>query len=198
MGLSMISKLRLLLVLMVVSNSFVDGATGNTTFTKNSASATNGTASFGSLKVGQVKTVAGASALGSELKVFLVSKDIKGNETLVPTESAPPGAVLEYQATYKNLTKNSLTDLQFDLPIPTGTQFQKEGLYPQKAKASSMIAGTVFADMPLTKVVKDAQNKDKVVLVPLADYKILRWSQTELAAGKSMTVKARVIVINNK
>lgn len=194
----MISKLRLLLVLMVVSSSSVYGATGNTTIAKNTASATTSVTSSDSLKVGQVKTIATAATLASELKVFLVSKDAKGVETLLPTESAPPGAILEYQATYKNLTKNSVTELQFDLPIPNGTQFQKEGLYPQKAKASSMVAGTVFADMPLTKVVKDTQNKDKVVLVPLADYKILRWSLAELAAGKSMTVRARVTVINNK
>lgn len=194
----MISKLRLLLVLMVVSSSTVYGATGNTTFATNTASASSAGASLAASKVGQVKNDATVAALASDLKVFLVSKDAKGVETLLPTETAPPGAVLEYQATYKNLTKNSLIDLQFDLPIPNGTQFQKQGLYPQKAKASSMIAGTVFADMPLTKVVKDAQNKDKVVLVPLAEYKILRWSQAELAAGKSITVKARVTVINNQ
>ena len=194
----MISKLRLLLVLMVVSSSSVYGVTGNTSIAKNIASATSSATSLGVLKEGQVKSGATVATLASELKVFLVSKDAKGVETLLPTESAPPGAVLEYQATYTNLTKNVLSDLQFDLPIPNGTQFQKEGLYPQKAKASSMIAGTVFSDMPLTKVVKDAQNKDKVVLVPLADYKILRWSLAELAAGKSMTVKARVTVINNK
>ncbi len=193
----MIFKLRLMLVLIVVSSSSVFGATASTAFVKNTASTTSSVVASGALKAGQTKQVTSAAALKSELKVFLVSKDAKGNESLVTTESAPPGAVLEYQATYTNLTKNSLTDLQFDLPIPNGTQFQKEGLYPQKAKASTMIAGTVFAEMPLTKVVKDAQKKEKVVLVPLAEYKILRWSQAELAAGKSMTVKARVTVINN-
>lgn len=195
----MIFKLRLLLVLIVVNSSSVFGATANTTFAKNTASSASSASSVvaaGVLKVAQTKPVATIATLKSELKVFLVSKDAKGNEKLVPTDSAPPAAVLEYQATYTNLTKNSLTDLQFDLPIPNGTQFQKEGLFPLKAKASSMISGIVFADMPLTKVVKDTQNKDKVVLVPLADYKILRWSLAELAAGKSMTVKARVTVIN--
>ncbi len=136
------------------------------------------------------------ATLSSELTVFLVSKDAKGNESLMPTTSAAPGAVLEYQAVYKNNSKNALKELEFDLPIPNGTELIKDTTFPKKAKASTMVGGTLFADIPLSKVVKDAQNKDKVVVLPMSDYKILRWSSAELAAGQTMLVKARVIVIN--
>ncbi len=170
-------RLLVLLGLLMTSNLLVATSFANTTTDKAVTSIT-------------------VATLSSELKVFLVSKDAQGKESLVPITSAAPGAVLEYQAIYKNNSKNALKELEFDLPIPNSTELIKDTVFPQKAKASTMVGGTLFADIPLSKVVKDAQNKDKVVLLPMSDYKIVRWSSAELAAGQTTLVKARVIVIN--
>ena len=82
-------RLLVLLGLLMTSNLLVATSFANTTTDKAVTSIT-------------------VATLSSELKVFLVSKDAQGKESLVPITSAAPGAVLEYQAIYKNNSKNAI------------------------------------------------------------------------------------------
>lgn len=74
------------------------------------------------------------------------------------------------------------------LPIPAGFEFLPDTARPPPAKAS--VDGRVFEPLPLRRVVKLADGRIKEQLVPLAEYRALRWAIGDLAAG----IVARVLL----
>jgi hypothetical protein len=54
--------------------------------------------------------------------------------------------------------------------------------------------GVKYDAVPLKRQVKDKTGKQVTVLVPVSEYKALRWSLGAINAGKVMTVSARVRV----
>jgi hypothetical protein len=72
------------------------------------------------------------------------------------------------------------------LPIPTNMTFTGEAL-PASAQAST--DGKNYADMPLMRKVND-----KLVKIPLSEYRSLRWNIKLLPAYKSATVALNTTV----
>lgn len=121
-----------------------------------------------------------------ELKAFQIQADKTGKETATEAKQAKPGDVVEYRATYTNASKSTVRGLAATLPIPADMQFTGNAL-PAGAEAST--DGKTFAAMPLKRKVAD-----KVVDVPLAEYRALRWRVADLPAGKGVVVSARTRV----
>lgn len=136
-----------------------------------------------------------AQTIGSELTVMGVVKQADGKEQLSAVIAVKPGDVLQYTATYKNSGKQSAKDMLATLPIPAETVYVASSALPAAAMAS--VDGKVFEPMPLTRKVKQPDGVLLTVPVPLAEYRFVRWTQRELAAGASFTTSARVRVISS-
>lgn len=136
-----------------------------------------------------------AQPLETRLEARKVATAADGRETLVPAESAKPGDVIEYAATYRNAGQSALTGLQATMPIPANTEYLPGSARPASAKAS--VDGRSFADIPLKrKVRRDGREVEEPV--PWREYRYLRWSPGELGGEKSVTYTARVRVVDDR
>lgn len=133
--------------------------------------------------------------LESRLEARKVVTAADGKEALAAAESARPGDVIEYVATYRNTGKGALTGLQATMPIPVNTELLPGSIRPATARAS--LDGRAFADIPLKrKVRRDGREVEEAV--PLREYRYLRWSPGELGGEKSLAFTARVRVIDDR
>ena len=129
------------------------------------------------------------SGLTAMLVTMKVVPLADGKERLVHAVEVRPGEVVQYVATYRNAFAAGIRDLQPALPIPTGMQFVPRSATPQPTHAS--LDGRVFEPIPLTRLVKLADGSVRTQAVPASEYRALRWSLGDLAAGASTNVTAR-------
>ena len=113
-------------------------------------------------------------------------------EALVPAADVRPGDVIEYRVAYENKGDNAVNNLNATLPVPAGTTYVASSVAPDDATAS--LDGATFAALPLKRTLKTPQG-EKVVPVPLREYRFLRWNVKTLAAGATQQVVARVRVL---
>lgn len=125
-------------------------------------------------------------ALKMELTVNQVIKNAEGKVIYSPVRTAPAGTVVQYKAAYTNTINKDINDLIVTLPIPTNMTFTGEAI-PASAQAST--DGKNYADMPLMRKVND-----KLVKIPLSEYRSLRWNIKLLPAYKSATVALNTTV----
>jgi uncharacterized repeat protein (TIGR01451 family) len=121
-------------------------------------------------------------AVQINLELFkVVAKD--GKEALVSAKETKPGEVLEYRATYKNVSKAAVRNLIATLPVPKGMEYQVKTASPAGAEAT--IDNVTFSAIPLI----DTTKKEAI---PTSQYRALRWKVSELGADKSIVVSARM------
>lgn len=138
--------------------------------------------------------VAAPTGLVATLTVQKVVTDPDGKEVLAPADEAKPGELLEYAAVYTNHAKFDLHDVLATVPIPTGTEYVEGHAKPRPVAAS--VDGKHFEPVPLKRVVKRTDGTEEVQLVPLAEYRALRWNIEHIEAGKAATVTARARLVN--
>jgi uncharacterized repeat protein (TIGR01451 family) len=141
-----------------------------------------------SLVLGQV-VLAQSPAVTSNLSAQRVEM-VEGKAVLKPAPQSKPGEVIEYSGTYRNVSAAGVNKLQATVPVPPGTTLIADSSQPAQAQAST--DGTRFAPMPLMRTVKQPHAKERQEVVPLADYRALRWEIGSLAAGSSAVVSLRV------
>lgn len=132
--------------------------------------------------------------LASELQARKVVTAADGKEAFVSAEAAKPGDVLEYTATFRNTGKTTLTKVEATLPIPANAEYIPGSAKPANAKASD--DGKRFGDLPLKRVVK-RNGADVEEIVPVREYRQLRWAPVDLGGEKSASYTARVKVIDD-
>jgi uncharacterized repeat protein (TIGR01451 family) len=136
-----------------------------------------------------------ANDVETRLEAHKVVHAADGKETFAPAGEARPGDVIEYVATYRNITRQPIRNLDGTLPIPQQTEFVQGSQKPAQATAS--LDGTTYAALPLTrKVQRDGRSVDEPV--PARDYRFLRWHADTLGAEKSVAFSARVRVIDDR
>ncbi|PTQ91158.1 DUF11 domain-containing protein [Agitococcus lubricus] len=123
-----------------------------------------------------------AVQINLELFKVVVGKD--GKESLVDSKQTKPGEIVEYRATYKNVSKANVKKLVAKLPVPEGMEYVSKTAKPANAEAT--IDNTNFAPIPLL----GADKKE----IPVKEYKAVRWHVAELAADKSFVVSVRMKV----
>ena len=124
-------------------------------------------------------------AVQINLELFkIVAKD--GKETLVAAKETKPGEILEYRATYKNVSNGSVRNLVATLPIPKGTEYQAKTANPVSGVEAS-IDSVTFAAVPLMDSTKKQEISPKL-------YRALRWKVSTLKANEAIVVSARVKV----
>jgi uncharacterized repeat protein (TIGR01451 family) len=127
------------------------------------------------------------NAIVSTLAAFKIT-DNNGTEKVESTDQIKVGETLEYRVTYRNNGAKAVKDLEATLPIPSELQYIPDSARPAAVTAST--DGRVFATPPLRRRVKTADG-EKVVLVPVSEYRHLRWKVKTLAPGASFSVAAR-------
>lgn len=137
-----------------------------------------------------------AAHADGDVKVSLVAHRVvtspAGVEHLAPADHAKPGDVVEYRARYTNPGHSAVRQMVATLPIPAGMQYVPSTAAPATALAST--DGEHFDAIPLRHHVRLANGTDALRDVPYGDYRFLRWTLGDMAAGKSQTVTARVRV----
>lgn len=132
-----------------------------------------------------------ASAVTSQLEVRQVTME-SGHEALKPASAARPGDLLQYRATYTNAGNAAAEHLLANLPVPSGTTLQADGMDPTGAQAS--LDGKQFAPMPLMRPVLGKDGKPHQQPVPLSEIRSLRWDLGTLASHQTRAVQLRVHV----
>lgn len=137
--------------------------------------------------------LAGQPALADEsLSATLEARKVlvaNGVERFESADTAQPNDVLEYRTSYRNRSQKTLRGVAATLPIPTGFEY-----IPNSAGTDALASldGKTFAAVPLTRTVKARDGRDEVRLVPVSEYRFLRWQLGDLPAGATSTVTARV------
>ena len=146
-----------------------------------------------------VQPAAAKSQANSEpLEVKLVRSKvvlIDGKETHQSAAVAKPGDILEEIATYSNKSRAPLSSLEATLPVPANTELLMASIKPGNAKAS--IDGSQFFNLPLKRKVKLTSGIEAEQLVPVSEYRYLRWYPGDLSAEKSLAFSARFKVSDN-
>ena len=128
----------------------------------------------------------------STLEARKVVRGADGRETFASADVAKPGDVIEYVATYRNTTGETVRDLQATLPIPPQTEF-----IPGSARPAGVLASLDtrdFENLPLKrKALRDGREIEEPV--PYREYRSLRWAPVHLGAQMSVTYTARVKVL---
>lgn len=132
-----------------------------------------------------------AGVVEAKLAAFKVT-NVNKKEVLAPADKVAPDDLLEYKVVYQNNGKSMLKQLTANLPIPVGTTYVADSAKPAGAMAS--IDGKNFAAMPLKRMVKMPDGKLKEQLVPLAEYRAIKWKLADLAEKNKAVVSARVRV----
>lgn len=140
------------------------------------------------------------SAGQPEVKVQLSAKRIvkssQGKESISSGDSAKPGEIIEYRATYKNSGTATAGNVSATLPIPAEMEFVADSASPAGASAST--DGTTFSAVPLVRKVKLANGAVSNREVPTDEYRSLRWNLRDLAPGAAVTVSARMKIKDNQ
>lgn len=128
-------------------------------------------------------------SLSATLEAHKVLVAPNGVERFESADTAQPNDVLEYRTSYRNRSQKTLRGVAATLPIPTGFEY-----IPNSAgeDALASLDGKTFAAVPLTRTVKARDGRDEVRLVPVSEYRFLRWKLGDLPAGATSTVIARV------
>jgi hypothetical protein len=148
--------------------------------------------------IGQSSNTLGAesakaqSQSGEPLIVTLERKKVVlagGRESMVSAEVAKPGDVLFELATYTNRTKKPLAGFQATLPVPPNTELVAGTADPAYVLAS--VDGKNFSPIPLKRKVKQANGVEIEQLVPMVEYRYLRWPQGEIGPEKTVMYSAK-------
>ncbi len=118
-----------------------------------------------------------------------------GQERTEPAATAKPGDLLQYEVAFHNNGHTTLHGLNATLPLPPGTEFVAGSQRPAQPQAS--VDGTTFEALPLKRIVRRPDGTSGEELVPLREYRFLRWAAADVAPNGTLTVSARVIVAGN-
>lgn len=142
------------------------------------------------LLLAAVNALDATAADAGQVDVALHAFQVAAGGKLVPATEARPGDVIEYRITYRNAGREPARQVAATLPVPDGGMAYVDGSAgPGPFQAS--LDGTHYATPPLKReVVRDG--KRILETVPPADYRFLRWNLGDLAAGRSVTVGARM------
>lgn len=143
-----------------------------------------------------VAAVGVAAKLDKPIEVTLSVHKLEihqGKESLLSAESAVPGDVLEYHATYHNVSHKAVDGVFASLPIPKDADFVADSAMPRNVVARAR-GGKVFSVLPLQQEVNDANGKKKMVAVPLSKYGAVGWQLGTIQPGASADIRVRVLV----
>lgn len=131
--------------------------------------------------------------VSSTLEVYKIIQEA-GGETAEPVSEVTPGDTLQYRLTYTNNLSEPISNLRPVLPVPAGMQYLGTA-EPALEAASLDGSGTTFQSVPITRMVTLQNGEQQERDVPFEEYRWLQWTVPQLQAQGSVTLRARVKVI---
>lgn len=135
------------------------------------------------------------NVLTVDLKAYKQVATKANGKQLIVAEEVKPNDIIEYRATYKNISKRPIQGVVGVVPIPEGLTLMAKSTIPAGAEAS--LDGRQFSAMPLRRSVPQPDGSTQVVEVPLSEYRAVRWGIGTLPAGASKDVSVRAVVNSN-
>jgi len=137
----------------------------------------------------------GMASGDSDVTVTLVANIVavgqNGKETFAAAREAKPDEVLEYRAVYRNQGTQAVHNVLAVLPVPAnGLSYIPTSASPQQVWAS--LDGRKFEVAPLMRTVALPDGKRESRLVPVSEYRYLRWDLGVLKPGAQAVVTARM------
>jgi uncharacterized repeat protein (TIGR01451 family) len=149
------------------------------------------------LLAGNIGAVAwAAEPVTNTLTVHRIAVLPGGEEKIETASSAKPGELLEYIAEFHNASGSTARAFSATLPLPAGTEFIPASPHPAGALAS--VDGVTYEPMPLKRKARQPDGTQHDVLVPLSEYRFLRWPATDLPPGGNLSFSARVAIASDK
>lgn len=133
----------------------------------------------------------------SELIVEKLVQQAGGGWAASAAKEVKPGDLVVYTASYRNTGKDPVRALVATVPVPSSMEWQGVAADGKNPPSLASTDGTTFAPIPLTRKVRGADGKEQVQQVPLHEYRALRWTLPDLAAGAVATVKVTTKVSTN-
>ena len=133
-----------------------------------------------------------ASPVEAKLEARKVVRGANAGEVFASGDVVKPGDVIEYVATFRNTSDQHVKNLEPTLPLPEHTELVAGSARPASVRAG--LDERSFAPMPLKRKVV-ANGRESLENIPYREYRYLRWEPVDLEPGKSMTVIARVKVL---
>lgn len=110
--------------------------------------------------------------------------------TLAAAGRVKPGETIEYRVIYHNVSGHVVRRVNATLPIPKDTEYVPESAQPRNVLAS--VDNLNYAPLPLRRVVKLPSGRVEEQLVPIVEYRSLRWVLGDFSVNQKTTVSARV------
>jgi uncharacterized repeat protein (TIGR01451 family) len=133
-------------------------------------------------------------------RVVVIHRNSEVRESLEAAAQAQPGDTLEYVARYRNQSLVPVQQLEATLPIPQGTRLVLNTANPtnaaKPAPQRASLDGVRYAPIPLKRMVRQSDGREVEQLVPLEEYRYVRWSPQRLAPGADLSVSARVMLVS--
>lgn len=146
--------------------------------------------------------VAQEGPLESLLSVYRVvaeqGADGQVEESLVETEEALPGEVLEYLLSYRNNGDQALRGFVIKNRIPENTFYLGESGVASIGSEFlvSVDFGVTWEDVPVTRVVTDSTGVERTIVIPPEQYTNISWQINEdLAPEESFELRYRVEIL---
>lgn len=145
-----------------------------------------------SVRAGNSTPIEDSDQITASLNAFRVEKTPEGKERLIPAQHARVGEIVEYRAEYRNHGKTPVKNLKVEVPVPLGMQYVPGSASPADLAAS--IDGQHFAPVP-QRAAGRAGEKNRRESVPVAQYRLLRWSVAEIAPESAVQLVLRVKLV---
>lgn len=126
------------------------------------------------------------------LEAGRVVTDANGRETAITDNTAEPGGLVQYRASYHNRGVLTLKSVAPTLPIPVGMFVVPDSAFPAPAWAS--LDGRTFERLPIRRIERLADGTAVSREVPASEFRALRWDAGTLAPGDTFVVAVRTRV----
>lgn len=126
------------------------------------------------------------------LKAERIVTDANGSETAVADNTAEPGGLVQYRASYHNRGVLALRSVAPTLPIPAGMLVVPDSARPAPVWAS--LDGHTFERLPIRRIERLADGTAISREVPVSEFRALRWDAGILVPGDTFVVAVRTRV----
>jgi len=139
---------------------------------------------------------ASAEDVAVELTAYAVTVSAEGEEELSPTTEVDPGAIIEYEIDYRNMTQDPLDNFTVlgDVPDQT-TYLSVTAVKGFNSELEVHVPGIGWSLEPVIRYVRDETGTLVPTEVPPEEYDALRWRMPNaLAPGEEISVSYRIRV----
>ena len=129
--------------------------------------------------------IADNGPLKTSMDAYVITKDANGKEIAEKTTEVEPKQTVEFRATYKNMSNDTLENVVISGPIPKSTHYQAGSAKTQVAATFevSIDGGKTFESEPVKRMRKSANGEMIEVIIPASEYTNVRWIPTSGIAG---------------